>query len=73
MITITHNRSKCIGCSQCVSVCPEYWYIDDDGKATLRNSIDKRGTFVGKIDDDDLPQMQEAEKLCPVHIISIQK
>ena len=73
MITVTHNRSKCIGCRQCVSVCPEYWYIDDDGKAMLRNSTDKKGIFVGKINEEDEKCMQEAEKLCPVHIINIEK
>lgn len=71
-MTITHDRVKCIGCGQCASVCPEYWYIDNDGKARMRNSIDKKGIAVGKIDNDDLPQMEEVVKLCPLHLINIQ-
>jgi ferredoxin len=73
MKTVFHNRAKCIGCGQCVSVCPEYWYIAEDGKAALRNSVQKKDVFVGKIDNFDSKLMAKAVEQCPVNIITIQQ
>ncbi len=59
---IEQKRGECIGCGACVSVCPDNWEMEDDGK-----SKPKKAT-VEKINCN-----QEAADVCPVQCIKVVK
>jgi len=52
------DKSKCIGCGMCASVCSDVFELGKDGKATV-----KKGAKV-------LPCVDEAISSCPVGAIS---
>ncbi|HQB84828.1 MAG: Ferredoxin [Parcubacteria group bacterium ADurb.Bin247] len=62
MKKIIHDRDACVGCGLCASVCPEYWTMSEDGKATLNSSA---------LELEELGCMQDAVDSCPVQCISI--
>lgn len=62
MIKINHKRDKCIGCSSCVSICPENWIMASDNKAKP-----KQTTL------NDIGCNQKAADSCPVKCIHIEK
>ena len=69
---ITHKRQDCIGCNACVENAPSFWYMDEDGKATLKNSKKKGVNHISESNDpSDFEDLKEAEKDCPVNIIRI--
>ena len=39
---VIHERWKCIGCSACAAVSPEYWIMADDGKSDIKNATHKK-------------------------------
>ncbi|MCA9478477.1 MAG: ferredoxin [Nanoarchaeota archaeon] len=71
MAKIVHYRGKCIGCNSCVEHCPTFWKMDEDGKSTLIDAVDKGQIFVKQVDDAFLEENKKAEKDCPVHIIKV--
>lgn len=72
MITVTLQRDKCIGCNYCREHAPQRFTMSKkDGKALLLNSIDKRGFFVARVHEDELPSLEKASGACPVKIIRI--
>jgi ferredoxin len=36
------NKKKCIGCGLCVSIAPETFFMDDDGKAKAKTTGTQR-------------------------------
>ncbi len=66
---IVIERPICIACENCVSTCPEFWEMADDGFSHLKGS-----TPVGDNEEremDDLKCNQEAADICPVNCIHI--
>ena len=59
---ISQEREQCISCGACVSVCPDNWKIDKDGKASPK-----------KTDLDEISCNKDAAKQCPVNIIHIKE
>ncbi|MEM2954493.1 MAG: ferredoxin [Candidatus Nanoarchaeia archaeon] len=59
---IIHERKKCIGCGSCAAICPENWFMDDDGKASVKRK-----------EIENLGCNELAAKACPAQIIKIQK
>lgn len=57
------NKDSCIGCGLCPAICPEVFYMDDDGKA---NAIDE------EIPASLLESADEAKAGCPVEAIEIE-
>ena len=53
------NKERCIGCGACMSVAPENFTFDDDGRAKLINT---------EINDAAI----EASEVCPVSAITIE-
>lgn len=71
MKRIIHEREKCIGCGACVSVCPKYWEMSEDKKATLKESIDKGGK-VFELEVEEIGCNNDAADICPVNCILIE-
>ncbi len=70
---VLQYKDECISCGACAAICPEYWEMDDEGVAVLKESV--------KVDDhweliitseDGRAQNQEAADACPVQIIKIE-
>lgn len=69
MSNIIHYRKKCIGCGACAAVCPNFFEIDKDGFATLKNSQKVGENFELEVDKVDC--IKDAAEACPVKIIEI--
>jgi len=54
---VSIDKSKCIGCGACVSICGEVFELKDDGKAYVKSQ-------------KDAPCIKEAIDSCPVDAIS---
>ena len=75
MVIVTLQRDKCIGCNYCVEMAPEQFQMSKkDGKTVLLRSTKKKGFFTLKSHDDSiLEACENAQKACPVKIISTKK
>ena len=74
MIRITQQRIKCIGCGNCVEVAQNNWQMNDaDGKADLLDAKDKKGFYTTLSSDDDYEPNLEAQNICPVKIIKVER
>jgi len=71
MAKIIQQRDKCIGCGTCVAVCPAFWQMGDDGKASLKDAKDV-GSGKFELECEDPGCCKEAISSCPVQIISIE-
>ena len=58
------DKETCIGCGVCVSVCPDVYSMDDDGK-----SVAKKDDIAQNLQDDAV----EARDSCPVSAIDIEE
>jgi ferredoxin len=69
---ITHDRQNCIGCGACAVIAPDFWAINDDGKAQLLKAESKpNGKHEKKIDQKAFDINLEAAESCPVESIHI--
>ncbi|MEL7655156.1 MAG: ferredoxin [Bacillota bacterium] len=59
----TIDRSGCIGCGVCPSVCPEVFQMADDGLAEV---------IVDVIPSDSEGTAEEARESCPVSVITVE-
>lgn len=59
----TIDRSGCIGCGLCPSICPEVFAMADDGLAE---------TIVDEIPSGVEETAQEAAESCPVSVITVE-
>lgn len=70
MPKIIHFKKECIGCGACAAIAPEYFEIDNEGLAQLKNSKQEEdGKWVLEVKDKELAQ--EAANSCPVNIIHV--
>ena len=60
MVKIEQDHEKCIGCGNCVAVCPANWEMGDDSKAHPK-----------KTKVDDVGCNKEAAEGCPVQCIKV--
>ncbi|CAM1345013.1 ferredoxin [Tenacibaculum amylolyticum] len=72
MVVVTLQRNKCIGCNYCVEMAPDHFRMSKkDGKTVLLHAIEKKGFFTIKSTDNVIfDACHQAEKACPVNIIS---
>lgn len=66
---VKHDRENCIGCGACVSICPSFWKMGDDGKAEL---IGNKGNQK-VIGEKGLKCNKDAEAACPVNVIQVEE
>ena len=73
MVVITLQRAKCIGCNYCVELASEQFQMSKkDGKAVLLRSIEKRGFYTLKSQDESILEVSiKAKEACPAKIISV--
>lgn len=57
------DKDACIGCGLCTSVCPEVFFMDDDGKAKAVEA---------EIEDTKVSDAEEAASSCPVSAIRVE-
>ncbi len=67
---IIQEREKCIGCGSCAAVCPKYWKMEEDGKATLIGSV-VNSKELYELELEKTECNQEAADSCPINIIHI--
>lgn len=60
MKKIKVNQEVCIGCGNCVTLCPDCFEIGDDGKSHVKK------------EECDCGQLVEAKDECPVRAISLE-
>ncbi|MBS3149154.1 ferredoxin [Candidatus Woesearchaeota archaeon] len=73
---VTLDRDKCIGTASCVAVAPKFWELQDDGKIMLLESklIEETNQWELIIEtEQDLLENKEAEGVCPVDAIIVEK
>ncbi len=70
MAKIIQERDKCIGCGACVSMCPKYWDLSEDGKSTLKDSVNIEGEKY-QVEIDNIECNQDAADACPVQCIMV--
>jgi len=68
---IIQEREKCIGCGACTAVCPRFWEMADDRKASLKGAEKVNDNYELEVEE---PYCNEdAEASCPVNIIHVKK
>ena len=71
---IIHFKKDCISCGACAAISPDYWEMDDEGLAQLKNSEEKDDHWELDIDTEEARAInQEAADVCPVNIIHVKK
>ena len=56
---VSVDENKCIGCGACISVCPEVFELNENGKSRVKQ------------EETDLECCKEAKDICPVDAITI--
>lgn len=69
MITIIHEREKCVGCGACAALCPSFWEMKEDGKVMLKGAKGNNDVFMLEIEDMGCNQL--AAESCPVNCIHV--
>ncbi|MFH2021538.1 MAG: ferredoxin [archaeon] len=70
---VTHDRENCIGCGACAAIAPDFWTMNDDGKADLIGGIRQGKKVVKVIKDKDIELNKEAADSCPVEVIKVEE
>lgn len=72
MFKLIHYRNRCIGCNACVEIAYHRWRMSKkDGKAVLLGAIEKKGIYQIQLNEDELPENEQALEACPVKVIQI--
>ena len=70
---ILHFKEECISCGACAAVCPDFWEMDQEGMAHLKESKKVDNHWDRIIETEDArSQNQEAVDVCPVQIIKLE-
>ncbi|MDP4012859.1 MAG: ferredoxin [Candidatus Nanoarchaeia archaeon] len=72
---IVYKRGDCIGAASCVGALPEYWSLNEDGKADIKDFTTPDGNktqeLIIEAELEDLEKHRHAAEVCPVNIIHI--
>jgi len=69
---VEHNKPDCIGCAACAAVAPEFWEMNDEGKADLKGCKEREDDWEEKeISQEDYELYKESADSCPVNVIHI--
>lgn len=68
------NKKDCISCGACAAICPEFFGMDEEGMADLKEGESKSDVFERIIEtEEDRARVQEAVDACPVEVIKLEK
>ncbi len=71
---ILHFKNDCISCGACAAICPDFWEMDDEGMAHLKESKQNKDCWEREIDtEENRAKNQEAADACPVQIIKLEE
>ncbi len=71
---ILHFKNDCISCGACAAICPEFWEMDDEGLAHLKESKQNDDRWERDINtEESRAKNQEAADACPVQIIKVEE
>ena len=71
MAKVIHDKEKCISCGMCVSICPEHWEMEGDGKVGLKGSEKVGDNYEKEV--ENIGCNKEAAENCPVGAIKIKE
>ena len=71
MHKIIHEREKCIGCGACTVICPDFWEMNEERIAVLKEGKEIEGHFEREVDEASCNE--DAAQGCPVQCIHIKK
>ena len=72
MPKVTHFKKDCISCGACAAISPEFWEMDEEGLAQLKESKEVDEKWEREISEDDKETNEEASQVCPVSIIHVE-
>lgn len=74
MEKVIHFKKDCISCGACAAVNPEFWEMDEQGLAQLKNGKPINDHWELPISTEEAKaKNQEAAEVCPVNIIHVKK
>ena len=70
---ILQFKEECISCGACAAICPDFWEMDQEGMANLKESKKVEDHWERIIETEAArSQNQEAVDVCPVQIIKLE-
>ncbi|HIH10998.1 TPA: ferredoxin [Candidatus Woesearchaeota archaeon] len=73
MAKVVHLKKDCISCGACAAIAPQYWELDAEGLAQLKESLPVENHWEKEIPEQEIPVQEEAANVCPVQIIHVKK
>ena len=69
---VEHDRPNCIGCGSCAAVAPEFWEMNDDGKADVKGGCNRAdGWQEREVEEKSFGCNLKAAESCPVNVIHL--
>ncbi len=69
---IIHHKQDCISCGACAAIAPEFWLMDEQGLAHLKEAVPVNSHWERSImTEEERASNQEAAECCPVNIIKV--
>ena len=72
---IIYDRKNCIGAFSCVVVAPQFWEVNEDSKADLKNGVlnKETGFYELIVEAEDYKAALDSAEVCPVKVITIEE
>ncbi|MEA3295942.1 MAG: ferredoxin [Patescibacteria group bacterium] len=67
------DKSKCIGCGVCASICDKYFSLDNENKSRLKGGKINSKTGQEELEIENSDCAEEAVSSCPAQCIEIKK
>lgn len=70
---IEYKKNDCVGAGECSALSPEFWALENNGKASLKGAVFNEATkkYELFIDEEFLKKQKTAASACPVGCIKI--
>jgi ferredoxin len=70
---VEYDRENCIGAGACVAANSDWWSIDADGKANLKNAVfdAEKKLWILELEEADVQKQVDAAGVCPVTVIHV--